>query len=154
MANRGKLSGTRAQVGRYFHDLDIRGGWMLKRKGRPPRRRMMNGAWIRPRMNIHNVFFPAYGTPLRERRDGLSGFFHDSIITDFHLNYLTYMDIPKPRINNQITAPELRVIGEKGENLGVMPLDGRAQACPPRGRCRPYRDIGERQTARRAADEL
>ena len=27
----------------------------------------------------------------------------------------------KPRINNQITAPELRVIGEKGENLGVMP---------------------------------
>jgi len=30
-------------------------------------------------------------------------------------------DIPKPRINNQITAPELRVIGEKGENLGVMP---------------------------------
>jgi len=30
-------------------------------------------------------------------------------------------DILKPRINNQITAPELRVIGEKGENLGVMP---------------------------------
>jgi translation initiation factor IF-3 len=26
----------------------------------------------------------------------------------------------KPRINQQITAPELRVIGEKGENLGVM----------------------------------
>jgi translation initiation factor IF-3 len=26
----------------------------------------------------------------------------------------------KPRINNQITAPELRVINEKGENLGVM----------------------------------
>jgi translation initiation factor IF-3 len=24
-------------------------------------------------------------------------------------------------MNNQITAPELRVIGEKGENLGVMP---------------------------------
>ena len=30
----------------------------------------------------------------------------------------TYMI--KPRINNQITAPEVRVIGEKGENLGVM----------------------------------
>lgn len=28
--------------------------------------------------------------------------------------------IPKPRINNQITAPELRVIDEKGENLGVL----------------------------------
>jgi translation initiation factor IF-3 len=28
--------------------------------------------------------------------------------------------ILKPRINNQITSPELRVIGEKGENLGVM----------------------------------
>lgn len=28
--------------------------------------------------------------------------------------------IVKPRINNQITAPELRVIGEKGENLGVL----------------------------------
>jgi len=26
----------------------------------------------------------------------------------------------KPRINNGITAPELRVIGEKGENLGVL----------------------------------
>lgn len=31
--------------------------------------------------------------------------------------------ILKPRINNQITAPELRVIGENGENLGVMPRD-------------------------------
>jgi translation initiation factor IF-3 len=28
--------------------------------------------------------------------------------------------IPKPRINNQITAPELRVIGENGENLGLL----------------------------------
>jgi translation initiation factor IF-3 len=28
--------------------------------------------------------------------------------------------ILKPRINNQITAPELRIINEKGENLGVM----------------------------------
>jgi translation initiation factor IF-3 len=26
----------------------------------------------------------------------------------------------KPRINNQITAPEVRVIGANGENLGVM----------------------------------
>jgi translation initiation factor IF-3 len=33
--------------------------------------------------------------------------------------------LPKPRLNNQITAPELRVIGANGENLGVMP---RAQA--------------------------
>jgi translation initiation factor IF-3 len=28
--------------------------------------------------------------------------------------------IAKPRINSQITAPELRVIDEKGENLGVL----------------------------------
>ena len=28
--------------------------------------------------------------------------------------------IPKPRINNQITGEELRVIGPEGENLGVM----------------------------------
>ena len=27
---------------------------------------------------------------------------------------------PRPPMNHQITAPELRVIGEKGENLGVM----------------------------------
>ncbi len=29
----------------------------------------------------------------------------------------------KPRINNEITAPELRVIGASGENLGVMPRE-------------------------------
>ncbi|MEK7069507.1 MAG: translation initiation factor IF-3, partial [Patescibacteria group bacterium] len=28
--------------------------------------------------------------------------------------------IKKPRVNNQITAPELRVIGPEGENLGVL----------------------------------
>ena len=28
--------------------------------------------------------------------------------------------IKKPRVNNQITAPELRVIGPKGENFGVL----------------------------------
>ena len=27
------------------------------------------------------------------------------------------------RINNQITAPELRVIDDHGENLGIMPLE-------------------------------
>ena len=31
--------------------------------------------------------------------------------------------ILKPRINNQITARELRIIGEQGENLGIMPRD-------------------------------
>jgi len=31
--------------------------------------------------------------------------------------------LPKPRINSQITAPELRVIGERGENLGVLTRD-------------------------------
>ena len=31
--------------------------------------------------------------------------------------------IQKPRINNQIRASELRVIGAKGENLGVMSRD-------------------------------
>lgn len=31
--------------------------------------------------------------------------------------------IPKPRINSQITAPELRVISEKGENLGALPRE-------------------------------
>lgn len=30
--------------------------------------------------------------------------------------------IKKPRVNNQITAKEIRVIGPKGENLGVLPL--------------------------------
>ena len=30
--------------------------------------------------------------------------------------------IPKPRMNQYITAPELRVIGEQGENLGVLSL--------------------------------
>ena len=29
----------------------------------------------------------------------------------------------KPRINKEITAPELRVIGAQGENLGVMPRE-------------------------------
>ncbi|MDP3948753.1 MAG: translation initiation factor IF-3, partial [bacterium] len=29
----------------------------------------------------------------------------------------------KPRINNEITAPELRIIGAQGENLGVMPRE-------------------------------
>ncbi len=36
---------------------------------------------------------------------------------------LSSTPIVKPRINNQITAPELRVIGEQGENLGVMSRD-------------------------------
>lgn len=31
--------------------------------------------------------------------------------------------ITKPRINTQITAPELRVVGENGQNLGVIPRD-------------------------------
>ena len=31
-----------------------------------------------------------------------------------------FISIHKPRINNQITAPELRVIDEKGNNLGVL----------------------------------
>lgn len=30
------------------------------------------------------------------------------------------MVIKKPKVNNQITAPELRVIGSAGENLGVL----------------------------------
>lgn len=29
----------------------------------------------------------------------------------------------KPRINNEITAPELRIIGAQGENLGIMPRE-------------------------------
>lgn len=38
------------------------------------------------------------------------------------------------RINNQITAPELRVIGESGENLGVMKrADALALARPAEG---------------------
>lgn len=42
--------------------------------------------------------------------------------------------MPKPRINNQITAPELRVIGEQGENLGVLPrADALALARPLEG---------------------
>lgn len=33
------------------------------------------------------------------------------------------LSVPKPRINNQITAAELRVIGENGDNLGVLSRD-------------------------------
>jgi translation initiation factor IF-3 len=39
--------------------------------------------------------------------------------------------IPKPRINGQITAPELRVIGEKGENLGVLSREAALQLAKP-----------------------
>lgn len=39
----------------------------------------------------------------------------------------------KPRINNQITAPELRVIGEKGENLGVLPREQALALARPEG---------------------
>lgn len=42
--------------------------------------------------------------------------------------------MPKPRLNNQITAPELRVIGADGENLGVMKrADALALAGPETG---------------------
>ena len=42
--------------------------------------------------------------------------------------------MPKPRLNNQITAPELRVIGPEGENLGVMPrAKALAMAAPETG---------------------
>jgi len=41
----------------------------------------------------------------------------------FHWFSLYNRAIPKPRINSQITAPELRVIGETGENLGVLPRE-------------------------------
>ena len=30
--------------------------------------------------------------------------------------------IPKPKMNREIAAPEVRVIGEDGKNLGVLPL--------------------------------
>ncbi|MEK7566502.1 MAG: translation initiation factor IF-3 [Patescibacteria group bacterium] len=37
------------------------------------------------------------------------------------------------RINNQITAPELRVIDEKGENLGLMPTSAALKLSLERG---------------------
>jgi translation initiation factor IF-3 len=42
-------------------------------------------------------------------------------IAQFPLKWrYTFFTSLKPRINNGIIAPELRVIGEKGENLGVL----------------------------------
>ena len=41
----------------------------------------------------------------------------------FFFETLWYDDAIEYRINNRITAPELRVIGSEGENLGIMPRD-------------------------------
>lgn len=38
----------------------------------------------------------------------------------YELYFATFNNIQQARCNNQITAPELRVIDEGGENLGVM----------------------------------
>jgi translation initiation factor IF-3 len=48
------------------------------------------------------------------------GFSSIDFILSYSYNRRT-TSIIKPRINNQITAPELRIIGAEGENLGVMP---------------------------------
>ena len=37
----------------------------------------------------------------------------------------------RPRLNNQITAPELRVVGANGENLGVLSLSDALKLVPP-----------------------
>ncbi len=42
-----------------------------------------------------------------------------------------HTSINKPKTNNQITAPELRVIGEKGENLGVMSREAALKLARP-----------------------
>ena len=39
--------------------------------------------------------------------------------------------LPKPRLNSQITAPEVRVIGEKGENLGVLKREDALRLAKP-----------------------
>lgn len=44
-------------------------------------------------------------------------------VTTSSRNVALYTPIQKPRINQQITAPELRVIDAKGKNLGVMPRE-------------------------------
>ena len=41
--------------------------------------------------------------------------------------------ILRPRINNQITAPELRVLDEGGENLGIMKLADALAAAKAKG---------------------
>lgn len=41
--------------------------------------------------------------------------------------------ILKPRINNQITAPEVRVIDESGANIGVLPLEEALRLARERG---------------------
>ena len=49
--------------------------------------------------------------------------FDTNAFVRYHKAEVIFPAIVKPRINNQITTRELRVIGEKGENLGVMPLE-------------------------------
>lgn len=43
----------------------------------------------------------------------------------------SFTTIQKPRINNQITAPELRVIDRDGKNLGVLPLKDALKLASP-----------------------
>ncbi len=40
----------------------------------------------------------------------------------YFINYKKFKNINRVRINNQIRARELRVIDQKGQNLGVLPL--------------------------------
>ena len=43
------------------------------------------------------------------------------------------MNISQPRINNQITTPELRVLDEQGQNLGVLPREAALKLAAERG---------------------
>ena len=43
------------------------------------------------------------------------------------------MEIEKFKINNQITAKELRVINEQGENLGIMPREAALKLAQEKG---------------------
>ena len=61
---------------------------------------------------------------------------------------------PRPLMNHQITASELRVIGENGENLGVISREKAIAAHTSAGRHRshPHRPYGK--AARGADHEL
>lgn len=68
------------------------------------------------------------------RRYCFNGFQNtESVLTSFSALARVTTTIQYVKTNNQITAPELRVIGEKGENLGIMPREAAFKAAQERG---------------------
>jgi translation initiation factor IF-3 len=83
-------------------------------KSIPEETKRMTDALIRWRTKMASVFLPSLRYPSADA-DVWAG---SSIAIYYSKHYNE--SILKPKINNQITAPELRIIDEKGENLGVL----------------------------------